>query len=232
MADRAQSTHSFTIGGQARDYDDWARHTDSSWSYALVQKSFDAFEEFTSPIATTTSSAAADSENGTPKLSVYDASADYHPLKHAFAAAFSELSLNSVTPPLEGEGLGPYRITTRAGRRCSFGNRIFDTGNRTENLHLLTDARVTKVCFEDRRATGVLLFLSWRGVNASSPPGGYPIQWSGKFTAIARGLGHWFGQITSDARHTADPGSAQRRRTSSGSPRHQLLLQSEPAHIE
>ena len=148
--------------GQARDYDDWARHTDSSWSYTSVQKSFDAFEEFTSPTATTVSPAAADSENGAPKLSVYDASADYHPLKHAFAAAFSELSLpNSGTPPMEGEGLGPYRITTRAGRRCSSASAFLTPAISRKNLHVRKDARVTKVCFEGRRATGV--HYSYRG---------------------------------------------------------------------
>ena len=139
--------------GQPRDYDDWATHTDSSWSYAAVQQTFDRFERLVSGHhADRLQSAALDE----PRLSVFDASADYHPLKSAFASAFSELALSHVPfPILEGEGLGPYWITTKDGRRCSSAVAFLHPAMDRKNLQVMTESHVKQINFEGRRAVGV-----------------------------------------------------------------------------
>ncbi|MEO0823711.1 MAG: GMC oxidoreductase, partial [Pseudomonadota bacterium] len=78
-------------------------------------------------------------------------------IKRHFAAAAAEIGL--ATAPGRGtvgeEGVGPYRITTRRGLRCSAADAFLRPALRRRNLALRTGAAVERIDFEGRRAAGV-----------------------------------------------------------------------------
>ncbi|HAF75639.1 MAG TPA: choline dehydrogenase, partial [Gammaproteobacteria bacterium] len=77
-------------------------------------------------------------------------------LKHDFAEAFLQAGLNCPDDLcLEGEGVGPYLITTRAGKRCSSATAFLHPASDRSNLEILTNTTVTKVDIERGTAIGV-----------------------------------------------------------------------------
>ena len=97
--------------GQAKDYEDWERAGNPGWGYSNVAQVYESFEEFsTTSRSWRTTGSHPRSGN---RLTIHDASADYHSLKHDFAEAFLQAGLNCPDDLcLEGEGVGPYLITT------------------------------------------------------------------------------------------------------------------------
>jgi choline dehydrogenase len=144
--------------GQALDYDDWARAGNTGWGYQDVRSVYDDFEDFSSPANNNRFPGSDDaSQSRELRLSITDASRDYHPIKNNFYEIFSESALPySEAPCLEGEGLGPYFITTRRGKRCSSATAFLHPAKKRLNLKVLTHATVEKIVFNGRRAQVVV----------------------------------------------------------------------------
>jgi len=140
--------------GQAGDYEDWERAGNPGWGYSNVAQVYESFEEFsTTSRARRTTSSRTRSGN---RLTIHDASANYHSLKHDFAEAFLQAGLNCPDDLcLEGEGVGPYLITTRAGKRCSSATAFLHPASDRSNLEIWTNTTVTKVDIEGGAAIGV-----------------------------------------------------------------------------
>ena len=140
--------------GQAADYDDWRRAGNPGWGYSDVAQVYESFEEFS-----TTSGArrpASSHPQSGNRLTIHDASADYHSLKHEFVEAFRQASLNCPENLcLEGEGVGPYLITTRAGKRCSSATAFLHPASDRRNLEILTNTTATRLNIEGGAAIGV-----------------------------------------------------------------------------
>jgi len=140
--------------GQAADYDDWQRAGNSGWGYSDVTRVYESFEEF-SRTSDARRPASSHPQSGN-RLTIHDASEDYHSLKHEFVAAFLQAGLNCPEDLcLEGEGVGPYLITTRAGRRCSSATAFLHPASDRCNLEILTNTTVTRINIERGTAIGV-----------------------------------------------------------------------------
>jgi choline dehydrogenase-like flavoprotein len=62
----------------------------------------------------------------------------------------------------ETEGVGPYQVTQRGGQRCSAARAYLEPVRQRQNLHVITDARVTRILFEGKRASGVAILKNGR----------------------------------------------------------------------
>jgi len=144
--------------GQAGDYDDWGKAGNSGWGYSDVKRVYESFEEFsTTPSSRRATSSGIRSGN---RLTIHDASANYHSLKHDFANAFLQAGLTCPDDLcLEGEGVGPYLITTRAGKRCSSATAFLHPASDRSNLEILTNATATRIDTKERTALGVTCLL-------------------------------------------------------------------------
>jgi len=149
--------------GQAGDYDDWERTGNPGWGYNAVKKIYESFENLSSEKVSRLAQSKPPLDRN--QLAVYDASADYHALKDNFDQAFSQAGLVSPsTVCLEGEGVGPYLITTRGGQRCSSATAFLHPVAGRSNLEVLTHATVTKINVKERKATGVTCRIAGKPV--------------------------------------------------------------------
>ncbi|MDP3858248.1 MAG: choline dehydrogenase [Stagnimonas sp.] len=141
------------IRGHAWDYDHWASLGCTGWSYADVLPVFRRMENY-EPCA-----GAPDAFHGVGgPLNV--ASARYmNPLMTAFVQAAQQAG-HPLTPDFNGaqqEGIGYYDVMQRGGERCSNARAYLDPVRARDNLSVLTEAHVTGVRFEGRRAVAVKL---------------------------------------------------------------------------
>lgn len=137
--------------GIPRDYDDWRDvYGCDGWGYSDVLPFFVTAENndrLSEPL------------HGTEgPLKVSD-QAYTHPLTRAWLKACQQMGMpyngdfNSGDP----SGCGLYQVTNRAGRRSSAANAYLHPVENRANLTVLTDAHVTRVVFEGKRATGIEL---------------------------------------------------------------------------
>ncbi|MEM9139455.1 MAG: GMC family oxidoreductase N-terminal domain-containing protein [Pseudomonadota bacterium] len=134
--------------GLPGDYDDWAAAGNPGWDWASVAPVFERIECRVARDGT---------ERGPGPFRVADRSDQYHPAKRHYLAAAEEAGLMPYDPdaPLSSEGVGPYHLTTRRGLRFSAADAFLRPALKRRNVTLLTGARVQRVLFEGRRATGV-----------------------------------------------------------------------------
>lgn len=137
------------VRGHPGDYDDWARAGAVGWGWADVLPDFKALED---------NEAGADAWRGTGgPLHVAAARDGMHPLTQAFLAACGRIGLPE-NPDFNGaamEGVGPYQLTIKGGRRLSAARAFLRPAMGRANLALLTRAQVTRVVMEGGRAVGV-----------------------------------------------------------------------------
>ncbi len=143
--------------GQAMDYDDWATAGNTGWGYQDVRSVYEGLEDISSP-ANNNRRSGSDNPGKSKKLklSITDAFKDYHSIKTELDGIFSQSGLPyRETPPLEGEGLGPYLITTRKGKRCSSATAFLHPAIKRSHLKVLTSTNVEKIIIKGQRAKGV-----------------------------------------------------------------------------
>jgi choline dehydrogenase-like flavoprotein len=135
--------------GQPRDFDDWAAMGNPGWSYREVLPYFIRSESN-------------DSYAGSPYHG-YDGPIRVshiprvNPMIPAFLEAMRSLGVkrcDDFNGP-DPEGYGPRQGTIRDGRRDSTAVAYLRPARTRRNLEVLTDALVTRVLFENGRATGV-----------------------------------------------------------------------------
>ena len=134
--------------GLPGDFDDWAAQGARGWSWNDVRPYFEHNERLVD---------AQGRERGGGAAFVTDVQAQLHPTCRHFLDAAAQIGLpatNDMNGP-QPEGVGYYRLTTRDGRRWSAADAYLRPALRRANLKLESDAWVSRVRFEGRRATGV-----------------------------------------------------------------------------
>ncbi|HYD56333.1 MAG TPA: GMC family oxidoreductase N-terminal domain-containing protein, partial [Burkholderiales bacterium] len=121
------------IRGQPEDFDGWAAQGAEGWGWKDVAPFF-----------------------AKSRLSV-EAISQRNELVDAFIAGAGELGVprNDDFNGAEQQGAGYLHLTTRNGRRCSAAVAYLRTAQARANLKIETDAYVTQVAFDGRRACGV-----------------------------------------------------------------------------
>jgi len=136
------------IRGSRFDYDNWAAHGASGWSWDDVFPYFLKAED---------NQRGADGHHsvGGP-LTVSDLRYK-NPLSETFLEAASELQL-PITTDFNGEsqeGMGYYQVTQRDGQRCSAARAYLHPAMERPNVEVITDAHTERVAFWDKRARAV-----------------------------------------------------------------------------
>ena len=136
--------------GDKSDYDDWSKQVNNEWSYDNLKKYFESYEN-------------SSQKNDSPrinfisnKLSITNPWNDCHSLKYNFLDSISQLQLlTSKEGFLKGEGVGPYFITTKKGKRHSSAKAFLDPSKSRSNLTVLSETTVKKINFNDKTAISV-----------------------------------------------------------------------------
>jgi len=136
--------------GHPLDYDEWEQLGCTGWAWADVLPHFRRAEG---------------NERGEDALHGADGPLTVSDLRfrNPFSRRFVQAALeagyrmNGDFNGPEQEGVGFYQVTQRDGRRCSAARAYLygAAGRERPNLHLIADATVLRVLFEDKRATGV-----------------------------------------------------------------------------
>ncbi|MQT14716.1 GMC family oxidoreductase [Segnochrobactrum spirostomi] len=135
--------------GQASDFEAWAAMGNPGWGWPEVLAAYRRIEDH----------ALGESRwhgAGGP-LAVTDIRDNVHPLSHVFVAAGKEAGYR-FNPDLNGEtieGIGYYQINTRGGFRVSAARAWLRPAARSRALRIETDALVTRIDLEGRRAVGI-----------------------------------------------------------------------------
>jgi choline dehydrogenase len=141
--------------GMPADFDDWRRMGNVGWGWDDVRPYFERSERHVD---------AAGHATGDGPLDVKDVTPFLHPMRRNWSDAAAELGL-PVTDDFNGphpEGLGSYRVTIRNGVRRSAADAFLRPALRRGNVHLETEAWVSKIRFKQRRAEGVEYFRAGR----------------------------------------------------------------------
>ncbi|MCP4379828.1 MAG: choline dehydrogenase [Hyphomicrobiales bacterium] len=140
------------IRGQPEDYDHWRQLGNVGWSFDDVLPYFMRAENQADD---NTPLDQAFHGRGGP-LTVSDA-ADRHLLCEAMVEAARECGVERVDDfnAAHQDGAGYYQVTTRNGRRADTAVAYLKPARRRPNLHVVPDALVSKIGFEDGRAVHV-----------------------------------------------------------------------------
>ena len=140
--------------GDKSDYDDWSKKVNKDWSYDNLKQYFESYEN---------SSQKNDSFRSnflSNKLSISNPWNDYHPLKYNFLDSVSQLQLlTSKEGFLNGEGIGPYLITTKKGKRHSSAKAFLEPSKSRSNLTVLSETIVKKINFKNKIAISVTCLI-------------------------------------------------------------------------
>ena len=135
------------IRGHPLDYDEWRQRGLTGWGWDDVLPYFKRLERHHSP---------GDLHGGDGPLHVSTGESD-----SPFFGALIEAGRQAgypVTDNFNGaspEGFGPYDLTISNGRRWSVAAAYLQSIRTRANLHIVTDARTTRIRVENGRATGV-----------------------------------------------------------------------------
>lgn len=136
------------IRGQAQDFDGWERAGCTGWGWSDVLPYFKRSEG--------NQRGAGEFHGGKGPLGVSDVRGR-NELVEAFIGGAGEIGI-APNPDFNGavqEGVGYFQLTTRGGLRCSAARAYLRSGIAGRGLRVLTEAHVTRVVIEGRRAVGV-----------------------------------------------------------------------------
>ncbi|MCB5177407.1 GMC family oxidoreductase [Microvirga lenta] len=136
------------VRGQPQDYDTWAQLGATGWSFEDVLPYFKKLENF--------EDGASDLRGQGGPVNVVRVS-ERPELSEAFIAAAQQAGL-PANPDYNGasqEGFGYYQVNQRKGRRWSAADAYLRPAMSRPNLTVQTNAHVTRIDFEGRRAVGV-----------------------------------------------------------------------------
>ncbi len=137
------------IRGHRQDYEDWRAAGNVGWGWEEVLPAYKAMEDY------------ADGDpafrgRGGP-LTITDLGQQAHPLCKPYLEAAEKAGM-PFTPDFNGaeqEGVGLYQFTIKGGIRNSAARAFLRPAMKRKNLRVETNAQVTRVIFEGRRAVGV-----------------------------------------------------------------------------
>ncbi len=137
------------IRGHPDDFEAWQAAGNPGWGWAEVLQAYKAMED---------NEAGADDWRGSGgPLHVAANLREQHPLCTAFFAAAEAAGLR-YNPDFNGagqEGVGPYQLTVKNGRRLSAARAFLRPAMARLNVTVLSRALATRAIFEGRRAVGV-----------------------------------------------------------------------------
>jgi choline dehydrogenase len=136
------------VRGQPLDYDTWSQFGNRGWSYESILPYFKKSENFEGD---------GDASRGKGGLLNVAHMRDTHPLCDAFidAAAASGFPKNKDYNNGNQEGFGYYQVTMKDGKRWSTARAFLDPARSRPNLSIETDALVSNIILEGKRAVGV-----------------------------------------------------------------------------
>ncbi len=136
------------IRGQREDYEHWAALGNPGWSYDELLPYFKRAEG--------NQRGASEFHGGDGPLKVADIG-EPHPLIEAFISAAGQTGVarNDDFNGAQQAGAGYYQLNTTRGWRCSSARAYLAPAGRRPNLQVVTEAQVTNLLFEGRRAAGV-----------------------------------------------------------------------------
>lgn len=141
------------IRGQREDFDHWRQLGNAGWGYEDVLPFFVRAED--------QCRGDDDFHGAGGPLGVSDTLP--HPLCDAYieAAEQAGLARNGDFNGAVQEGAGYFQLTTRGGLRCSSAVGYLKPARRRVNLRIETEAHVTGIVFDGRRAVGVRYRKGW-----------------------------------------------------------------------
>ncbi|MEK9645197.1 MAG: choline dehydrogenase [Alphaproteobacteria bacterium] len=137
------------IRGHRLDYDDWAAAGNTGWGWDDVLPWFrksENNEQFgDDPLHGT---------GGPLNVTFVDSPS---PLHENLCAAAEELQYRRTDNfnAAEQDGFGIHQVTQKNGRRWSTASAFLAPARKRPNLEIVTDARVARIAFDDKRASGV-----------------------------------------------------------------------------
>ena len=136
------------VRGHQNDFKDWEKVA-PSWSWSNVEPLFKKIEAWKGK------SSSARGSSG--PVGVSNVERDVHPLTNKYLEAGQELGfpLNGDYSGSHMEGVSVYQTTIANGLRVSSASAYISKRNSSRNLKVITNAHVTKLIFDGRRATGV-----------------------------------------------------------------------------
>ena len=136
------------VRGHQNDFEDWAKVA-PSWSWSNVEPLFKKIEAWKGK------SSSARGSSG--PVGVSNVERDVHPLTNKYLEAGQELGfpLNRDYNGSHMEGVSVYQTTIANGLRVSSASAYISKRNSGRNLRVITNAHVTKLIFDGRRAIGV-----------------------------------------------------------------------------
>ncbi|MBB2494717.1 GMC family oxidoreductase [Aquipseudomonas ullengensis] len=143
------------IRGHQSDFDEWQALGNPGWSFADVLPYFRKSEMH--------HAGEGQFHGGTGEL--YVGKLETHPATQAFVEA-AQLAGHRFNPDFNGgeqEGVGPYDVTIRDGRRWSTATAFLKPiRNDRSNLTVMTGAHVERILLQGKRATGVQVTFKGR----------------------------------------------------------------------
>ncbi|MFN3727882.1 MAG: GMC family oxidoreductase [Allosphingosinicella sp.] len=137
------------VRGAPSDYDAWAQHGVRGWGYEDVLPYFRKQESW--------AGGESDLHGGDGPIHVENAR-----WKNPLADAFIEAATSALNFPRNDDfngtnidGAGYWPLNTKLGRRSSTAEAYIKPNRRRSNLHVLTEALVTRILFDGREAVGV-----------------------------------------------------------------------------
>ena len=136
------------VRGHQNDFKDWAKVA-PSWSWSNVEPLFKKIEAWKGEYSS--------ARGGSGPVGVSNVVRDVHPLTNKYLEAGQELGfpLNRDYNGSHMEGVSVYQTTIANGLRVSSASAYISKRNTGRNLRVITNAHVTKLIFDGRRATGV-----------------------------------------------------------------------------
>ena len=136
------------VRGHQNDFKDWAKVA-PSWSWSNVEPLFKKIEAWKGEYSS--------ARGGSGPVGVSNVERDVHPLTNKYLEAGQELGfpLNSDYNGSHMEGVSVYQTTIANGLRVSSASAYISKRNSGRNLRVITNAHVTKLIFDGRRAIGV-----------------------------------------------------------------------------
>lgn len=136
------------VRGHQNDFKDWEKVA-PSWSWSNVEPLFKKIEAWKGK------SSSARGSSG--PVGVSNVERDVHPLTNKYLEAGQELGfpLNGDYNGSNMEGVSVYQTTIVNGLRVSSASAYISKRNSSRNLRVITNAHVTKLIFDGRRAKGV-----------------------------------------------------------------------------
>ena len=142
------------VRGARSDFDNWAR-TAPGWSFDSVEPVFRRMEDWRSDASAREDETPARGRGG--PLAVRPIDSEAHPICRSFLAAGQEFGLPFNPDYNRGEmnGVAYYQHTIDHGLRASTARAYLRPATSGSTLELRSNAHVTRVLFEGRRAVGV-----------------------------------------------------------------------------